>query len=225
MQIYKIFAFCCSSAIAALFAGQLAAQPLPIQNANFELSDGKGWAKDWERLQHAGEPAYRFTLDENKPFSGRYSGKIEQIAPQVFGLFKQRVDVRAHVGKRVSVRVNAKAQKVGDGGGGLYTRVDGAGDVILGNDFESGVTRGTHDWKALRAVVEIPTHAVLLEFGIMLQDGGTIWADEFLVELTTDPVTKKPLVVNPDAITFDSIYKNQAEEEERRRGKSLPKKP
>ena len=133
--------------------------------------------------------------------------------------------MRAYVGKRVSVRVNAKAQKVGEGGGGLYTRIDGSGDVILGNDFESGVTRGSHDWKALRAVVEIPPNAMILEFGIMLQDGGAIWADDFLVELTTDPVTKIPPVIKPDAITFDSIYKNGAEEEERRRGKSLPKKP
>ena len=214
---------CCG--IAALFSSALLAQKIAVPNANFEESDGAGWAKNWSQLQHAGETSYRFTLDDVKPFSGKYSGKIEQIAPQIFGLFKQRLDARPYVGKRVSIRAQAKAQGVGENGGGLYVRIDGPSDAILGNDFESGNTRGSHDWKPFRAVVEIPPGAVLLEFGIMLQDKGAMWADEFVVEVTTDPITRKPPVVKPDAITFDSIYKNPPEEDVRRGGKVLEKKP
>ncbi len=200
-------------------------QVLPVTNAGFEQSDGAGWAKGWERLQHAGELAYRFTLDETKPFSGKVSGKIEQIAPQIFGLFKQRLDAKALAGKRVSIRAQAKAQGVGEGGGGLYVRIDGAGDAILGNDFDSGKTQGSHDWKPFRAVVEIPANAVLLEFGIMLQDKGTMWADDFVVEVTNDPITKKPVEVKPDAITFDNIYKNRVNDDDRRGGKVRSQKP
>jgi hypothetical protein len=226
MQICKRFFFNTCGAICLVFGANLAnSQPIAIPNAGFEQSDGAGWAKGWDRLQHAGEPAYRFTLDEVKPFAGKFAGKIEQIAPQIFGLFKQRVDVRSYVGKRVSIRAQAKAQAVGEGGGGLYVRIDGNGDAILGSDFESGKTQGTHEWKPFRAVVEIPANAVLLEFGIMLQDKGTIWADEFMVEITNDPITKKPVEIKPDAITFDNIYKNRVDDDERRGGKVRQQKP
>jgi hypothetical protein len=221
----KIFVNTCG-AICLFFGANLAnSQVIAIPNPGFEESDGAGWAKGWERLQHAGEPAYRFTLDEVKPFSGKFAGKIEQIAPQVFGLFKQRVNARAYAGKRVSIRVQAKAQGVGEGGGGLYVRIDGISDTILASDFDSGKTQGTHGWKPFRAVVEIPANAVLLEFGIMLQDNGTMWADDFTLELTTDPITKKPEEVKPDAITFDSIYKNRSDDENRMGGKVRTQKP
>jgi hypothetical protein len=226
MQICKQFLVNTCGAICLIFGANLAnSQVIAIPNAGFEQSDGVGWAKGWDRLQHAGEPAYRFTLDEVKPFSGKLSGKIEQISPQIFGLFKQRVDVRSYAGKRLSIRAQAKAQGVGEGGGGLYVRIDGSSDSILDSDFESGKTNGTHEWKPFRAVVQIPANAVLLEFGIMLQDKGAIWADEFVVEITTDPVTKKPVEVKPDAITFDSIYKNRVDDDDRRGGKIRTQKP
>jgi hypothetical protein len=211
-------------AVLALFSNILFAQAIPIPNADFEQSDGAGWAKGWDRLQHAGEIAYKFALDENKPYSGKFSGKIEQIAPQVFGLFKQRVDARPYVGKRVSIRVQARARAVGVGGGGLYVRIDGTGDTILSNDFDSGKTTGTHDWKPFRAVVEIPANAVVLEFGIMLQDNGAMWADEFALAVTTDPITLKPITAKPDAISFDNMYKDRVDEDERR-GKVRQQKP
>jgi hypothetical protein len=226
MRTCKKFLINTCGAVWLAFGANLAlSQPIAIPNPGFEQSDGAGWAKGWDRLQHAGELAYRFTLDEVKPFSGKFSGKIEQIAPQVFGLFKQRVDARAFAGKRVSIRAQAKAQDVGEGGGGLYVRVDGISDSILGSDFDSGKTQGSHGWKPFRAVVEIPANAVLLEFGIMLQDKGTIWADEFAVELTNDPITKKPFQAKPDAITFDSINKDRSDDENRMGGKIRHQKP
>jgi hypothetical protein len=211
-------------AVLALFSNILFAQAIPIPNADFEQSDGAGWAKGWDRLQHAGEIAYRFTLDGNKPFSGKASGKIERTAPQVFGLFKQRIDARRYAGKRVSVSVYAKAQDVGEGGGGLYVRVDGSGESILKTDASSGTTAGSHDWKPFRVVVEIPTNAVTLEFGIMLQDAGAIWADEFALAVTTDPITLKSTDLKPDDITFDSVDKNRTNRQEHR-GKVRQQKP
>ncbi len=201
------------------------AQVIPIPNAGFEQNGGVNWPTEWTQLQHAGESAYRYTLDTAKPFAGKTSGKIEQIAPQVFGLFKQRIDVRAYAGKRISIRAHGRAEGIGPAGGGLYVRVDGPGDTILGNDFDSGIMHGTQPWKPLRAVVEIPLGAIAMEFGMLLQDKGAVWGDDFALEVTTDPITLKPTTSNKNELTFDSLYKDRVDEGERRRGKAIPKKP
>ncbi len=193
------------STFGAVFFGLLCsatlAQPLAIVNPGFEDKDPKEWTAGWTTLQHAGEIAYRFKADAVDPHRGKLSGQIEQYAPQAFGLFKQRIDVRRYIGKRVKVAAYLKSQDVKAGGGGVYVRIDGASDAILGHDFRSGATQGTHGWKPFRTVVEIPAGARWLEFGVMLQDLGILWADEFEVSETTEAVSAAPL--KPIGPTFD----------------------
>jgi hypothetical protein len=206
MRMFKKALWNTCGAIGFFFAPQvfLSAQTIPITNAGFEESDGNNWAAGWTTIQHAGEVAYRFTLDSIRPFSGQSSARIEQFAQQEFGLFKQVIDARPLAGKRMKLSAQLRADKIQAGGAGLYLRVDGPGDVILGNDFTSGATAGTHGWKPFRAVIDIPAEAVRLEIGVMMQAFGVIWVDDIALATTTEPITKPAPVIAPSTITFDS---------------------
>jgi hypothetical protein len=197
----------------ALVSQQAAAQRVAIENPGFEDGTSK-----WFLIQHAGEAAYRFTVDSEKPFAGKGSAKLEQYAPQAFGLFKQRINARPYVGKRLKLTAKMRAKDVKESGGVLYVRIDGPGDAILSYDFTSGRTNGTHDWKPFVTVVEIPAGAVEFEFGMMLDNFGTLWGDDFAIEVTTDAITNKPIEQTPDALTFENV-KPQTQDERRPRRK------
>jgi hypothetical protein len=208
MRTCKRFFVNTCGAVLALSAGILSAfasaQSLPILNADFEQTDSKGWVEHWTTGQHAGQIAYRFAQDKEFVHFGKASARIEQIAPQVFGTFSQRIDVRALAGKRVRLSAMVRAKNIGDGSGGLFARVDGASDTILAHDFTSGATKGTHDWKNATLVIAIPAGAQFLEFGAMLQDFGTLWLDALSAAVTADGVTKNAVAAAPtNALSFE----------------------
>jgi hypothetical protein len=191
MPISSLLRTCCVVA-AALGAGMVCAQNIPIKNAGFEETDTRGWATGWTTQQHGGIPAYRYLVDREKPFAGKASVKLERYAEQVYGAITQHIDARPYVGKRVAFAGQVRVHDVGALGGGLYIRIDGPSSHILGFDFSSARTVGTHDWKPVRVVVEIPAGAHLIDLGVMLEDAGTVWADALTLSVTEDPVTAKP---------------------------------
>jgi hypothetical protein len=70
--------------------------------------------------------------------------------------------------------------------------------------------------------MDVPANAHALEYGVMLQDLGTVWADSFALSITDEPITAKPLPDAPDTLTFDNLRPRADEERVPRRRKGTP---
>jgi hypothetical protein len=62
-------------------------------------------------------------------------------------------------------------------------RVDGPGNDILAFDNASErAARGTSEWTHFDVVLDVPTRAERVSFGILLSGGGTAWASALKFE-------------------------------------------
>jgi hypothetical protein len=203
---------------AALFAVcpiGLLAQSSGLINAGFEDCSDAGWAVGWLQVQHAGDRAYRYSCDSHGAFAGRNSARLEQVAPQEFGMFVQRIDAKPFLGKRVAFEAQIRAAKIDVDGGGIFLRIDGPSDQILRTDSESGRTHGTHDWQKKRVVIEVDPKAVVIEVGVMIEAMGTIWADNLVLSETSDSETKRKTEVTKPHFDFNDM--NTVREKPQRR--------
>ncbi|WP_239292152.1 hypothetical protein [Candidatus Nitrotoga sp. 1052] len=69
-------------------------------------------------------------------------------------------------------------------GGALVLRADdGSGQILAWNFMQNDRVKGTQDWKRYSIELKIPPSAYSLIAGVMLEDGGTLWADNLAIEL------------------------------------------
>jgi hypothetical protein len=89
---------------------------------------------------------------------------------------------------------------------GIFVKVDGANEIWIDN-FKTRPIQGTKDWQRHFSVVPIPENCEQITFGFILVGGGSVWADNFSIESSTeDPTTdyKQPgRIDNPENLNFD----------------------
>jgi hypothetical protein len=210
------------SATFSLFSIIGFAQSSGLVNADFENCSDKGWAVGWVQVQHAGDRVYRYSCDPKGAFAGKYSARLEQVGPQEFGMFVQRVDAKPYLGKRVALEAQIRALNIESDGGGIFLRIDGPSDRILRADSNSGRTHGTHGWQKKRVVIEVDPQAVVIEIGVMIEAIGTIWADNLILSETSDSETKRAAIVPKGQFDFNDT--NVVRERLPRRRSVEPKK-
>ena len=49
--------------------------------------------------------------------------------------------------------------------------------------MQNARVKGTQSWKCYTIELKIPSSAYSLIVGVMLKDGGTLWADNLMIEL------------------------------------------
>jgi hypothetical protein len=83
-------------------------------------------------------------------------------------------------------------------GAGLWMRIDGGGGTMALDNMMNRALRGTMDWTKVSIVLDVPTDADGLSFGLLLSGPGESWIDDASVEIVgSDVSATAPTVTTP----------------------------
>lgn len=154
----------------------------------------------WWFIQHAGPPSFEFALDDRIAKDGKKSLRIRRTGAQPFGLVSQRIGAEHYRGKRVRLTAFLRLDNVEAYGGGalrdmsgavLMLRSQGGGAMVL-DDMRDRPLRGTKPWTQVSVEIDVPPAAGSLEFAAMLSGTGTLWADDFKLEVVAPVKPAEP---------------------------------
>jgi hypothetical protein len=117
------------------------------------------------QVEHDGHPTMRISSDSaQRTSTGKYA--------------REETSIGQYVGHRIRVTAWIKSQGVSSDGGIRIKVSDADGNVIAddGQRLHRPV-RGTVDWKQYTAFANIPSAAVKIQWGVMLNGKGSIWVD------------------------------------------------
>jgi hypothetical protein len=174
----------CAAALLALPRFALAAPtPIALENPSFD-APGDGLA-GWHAQEHATLNSYRFTLDRDRSRSKPASARLERVGKEPWGMLAQVVQVKPEwVGKTVRFSGWLRtAGATGTGGALILQATTGGGSVMVHDHMDGRRVRGDQDWKQVASEIKVPPGAYFLKVAVMLEDDGTLWADDLKLEL------------------------------------------
>lgn len=151
-----------------------------------------GWIKAGS---HPAE--YEVGTDGSTRHGGRASGYVKAIAKDLhgFGTLMQTAGPGQYLGKRVRLSAFVKAEMVSDWAG-LWLRVDGPVEgnqpkLLAFDNMQGRPIKGTIDWTRVDIVLDVPSDAMDIAFGVLLSRDGQVWVDDLTFEVvpTSVPVT------------------------------------
>lgn len=155
---------------------------------------------------------YYMGIDREESHSGSSSGYVMARVEKSkgFGTLMQAFKAENYTGKRIRLSAHVKVEEVGVWAG-LWMRVDGeTGASMAFDNMQDRPIRGTADWQPYEIVLDVPDGSVNIAFGFLLAGPGTVWADDFKIEVVGNdvPVTDmrkkmKPLPDEPVNLDFE----------------------
>ena len=127
---------------------------------------------------------YDTGVDRDVHFNSNSSLHIQSRvpAPPGLGIIKKNLEPEKYLGTSVRMSGHVKTRGVKNWCG-LWMRVDGPGSEILRfSCMRNRPITGTRDWKKYDLALDIPSHSVLIHYGLILAGGGEVWADAFKFE-------------------------------------------
>jgi len=124
---------------------------------------------------------YDTGADHGVHFNGNSSLHIQSRvpAPPGLGIIKKTLEPEKYLGRRICMSGHVKADGVKNWCG-LWMRVDGPGTKILSFDcMKNRSISGTKDWEKYDIVLDVPSHSVNINYGLLLAGAGKVWADAF----------------------------------------------
>lgn len=122
------------------------------------------------------------------PREGHAGGRCVRLhgggwrSPDEFGVLMQRCPARDFVGKTVRFAGDLRTEKL-HAWAGLWLRLDDASAVHLFFDNMSDrPIRGSTPWTRYQIETTVPPGAVWMNYGLLLLQNGTVWADNFTLE-------------------------------------------
>ncbi|MEO7391587.1 MAG: hypothetical protein ABIU58_05400 [Ramlibacter sp.] len=155
-----------------------------MANPSF-VAGADGELTGWHKIEHASGNSYTFTADEKSPLSKPSSLRINRHGLEAFGLLEQRVAVLpAWAGHTVRLSGSLKTVGATGGGGALVLQARTGSAAILTHDhMDDRRLRGDQGWKKVSVQIQLPPATRQLLVGVMLEEGGTLWADDLVLEL------------------------------------------
>jgi C-terminal processing protease CtpA/Prc len=134
--------------------------------------------------------AFRVGEDRTLKHSGAASGHVtaRSAAPIGFGAFGQSIRADNYRGKRVRFSAYVRTREVGGNGAGIWMRVDGNGGTLQFDNMQSRTITGTTDWKLVSVVLDVPSDAIGITFGLRLSGRGEAWIDDASFEAVGNDV-------------------------------------
>jgi hypothetical protein len=172
--------FCCAAA-AAMAVGVTTtpnAIPVVLVNPDFEAKPVDSVpAEGWASSVHATANAYAFELDKDVRHAGKASMRIRRTGSEPWGMIHQSLPAAGLNGRTLEFSAWLRTDHVEDEGAALVLRTlaNGAVDKVM---FMSPAVTGSRDWKRYTIRFVMPRVASVVEVGVMLQGGGTLWVDD-----------------------------------------------
>ena len=122
-----------------------------------------------------------------------------------FGTMMQTINADAYRNRRVRLSGYLKTKDAG--WAGLWMRIDGTDRSTVLDNMEDRAPRGNSDWQHYSVVLDVPSNALDIAFGFLLNGQGEALADDFKLEIVDQnvPVTAKtrpPLPKQPVNMSF-----------------------
>jgi hypothetical protein len=175
-------------ALLALAVLPLAAAAAPvaieIENPSF-TPDDMGNLLGWQAIGHASGKSHEYAADREKPRSAPASARIKRTGHEPWGLLAQVVTVKKEwVGRQVRLTGYLRtAGATGTGGALVLQATNGSGSVMVHDHMDDRRARGDQGWKLATTQIRIPAGSYFVKVGVMLEDDGTLWADDLKLEL------------------------------------------
>lgn len=177
------------TALPSLIARRQARRAAPdavisLKNPSFN-PDQQGKMTAWTAIEHGSGNSYTFVVDPENALSIPGSARIRRHGSEPYGLLQQSISVHpTWYNKTVRLSGSLRGVDINGAGGALVLRADdGSGQILAWNFMQNDRVKGTQDWKRYTIELKIPPSAYSLIVGIMLEDGGTLWADNLAIEL------------------------------------------
>ena len=124
------------------------------------------------------------------------------------GFIEQPIRADNYLGKRVRLSAWVKGHGLGGPIAGLWMRVDGAGVVTGYDNMANRPESGTTGWHQVAIVLDVPSNALGIVIGAMLQGGGTLgsgtlFIDDMKLETVGSDVASTNMAGFPKANTID----------------------
>ncbi len=160
---------------------------------NLGFEDGQKADRPWPPVWGGGGEGFELIADDQVQHGGGWSGRIRsnQAEQSGFGTLTGALDPSRFAGKRVRYSGYMKLADV-TGFAGLWMRADASGKVLAFDNMSGRKIDGTRDWEQYSLELDIPTNADNINFGVLLGNGGTLWADDLSIEIIGDAVEPQP---------------------------------
>jgi serine/threonine protein kinase len=123
---------------------------------------------------------------ERDPVRGGHVARLKSLSSRIGGavMLLQPVDVTTYRGHRVRIGAALRSAGVDAYGAVIATPSDTADSI-------QARIRGDSDWQVLNVVLDVPSDSTYLSFGARLVGRGTLWADDFSIEIVSpdEPLT------------------------------------
>lgn len=195
IEISLISGFSSQEAFSRVFKSyyQLPPRQYRIQFKNFfrgnrKMSETKikGWLLSGNNFDK-----YEVTVDHLNFHSGNQSVKMNQtdsLYTEDFATVMQQVSAKNYINQRVRLSAYLKSEAI-EGWGGIWLRIDGKDfEQLAFDNMQNRPVTGTNDWNYYSSVLDVPKEAEVLNFGFLLQGKGTLWADDFCLEIVPDDI-------------------------------------
>ena len=172
--------------ILAAWSLAAAAAPVPIEIENPSFApDDQGNLPGWQSIGHAQGNSHEVVADRRKPRSAPASLRIKRTGYEPWGLLAQVVKVKPEwVGRNVRLSGYLRtAGATGTGGALVLQATNGSGSVMVHDHMDDRRARGDQGWKLATTQIKIPPGAYFVKVGVMLEDDGTLWADDLALHL------------------------------------------
>jgi hypothetical protein len=140
----------------------------------------KSWHKAGSRPDE-----YEIGVDDSTLYNGKRSAYIQSIVEQTggFGTLMQSFKADAYRDKRVRFAATVKTADV-SGWAGLWMRVDGPkrNESLAFDNMQERAITGTTDWQTYEVVLDVPTEAASIAFGILVEGNGHAWLSDVRFE-------------------------------------------
>lgn len=156
----------------------------PVINPGFVAGENS-IPKGWLGREHVNAGHYLFELDTAVYRSAPPSFRLRRVGTEAHATLEQTLRV-APCWRGKTARLSSELKTLGaDGaGGGLILQMrDIDNRVLLWNHMNDSRVIGTQDWKRYSIELPIPEGTEDIRIGILLDEQGTLWADDVRLEI------------------------------------------
>ena len=150
---------------------------------------------------------YVGSVDHTTAYSGSASGALSSMTsdPNLSGTLMQRARASAYAGKTIVFSAYLKSSGL-SGTAGLWLRADAADGLVVAfknawsRSQVSQLVHGSTEWRQVALVIDVPSSAVAMAYGVQMSGGGIVWIDH--VQIDTRPATDQ----DADATSLMATY-------------------
>ncbi|MES2178275.1 MAG: hypothetical protein V4550_10450 [Gemmatimonadota bacterium] len=190
-----------ASVLAGLSIGGCADTPAEPELAAKSIGIPPGWQGTLGTLD-----AYEIGIALSERHGGHSAGYLmggAKLATPEVATLSQLIRVDDYRGKRLRLSAWVKGYGLVGPIAGLWMRVDGAGVVTAYDNMGTRPESGTTDWHEVSVVLDVPSNALGILIGAMLQGRGTLFIDDMKLESVGNSVSSTNMFDAPRANTID----------------------